>query len=182
LEVALPLLAEHGARAIFFITTDWIGTPGYMDAAGLSALHAAGMLIGAHGCSHRLFSELSVAELRREMADSKKRLEDILGAAVPAMAEPGGRSHPAQRDVAREVGYEHIFTSGSELADPAGDRYAWPRIALINKTPVDFVQRLLKGDDSQLRAMARAERLRRRIKGLMGERFYRALRRRLLGH
>src|SRR6185295_13723322 len=95
LEVALPLLEQYRRRAIFFITTDWIGTKGFMDIAGLRRLHATGMMLGSHGCSHTLFSEMTIPELRREMSDCKKKLEDILGAAVPALAQPGGRGHAA---------------------------------------------------------------------------------------
>src|SRR5437016_300230 len=46
------LLERHGWRGHFFITTDRIGTPGFLSAAQVRELHARGHVIGSHSASH----------------------------------------------------------------------------------------------------------------------------------
>ena len=72
--IALPVLKAHGLRAAFFITTDWIGSHGFMNEAQICQLRDSGMLIGAHGCSHRYLAALSREEALEEMVRSRQRL------------------------------------------------------------------------------------------------------------
>ena len=46
------LLADAGWVGHFFIPSDFIGRPGYLDAAGVAALDEMGHVIGSHSCSH----------------------------------------------------------------------------------------------------------------------------------
>jgi len=184
-ELALPVLEELGLMAIFFITSDWIGRKDFLDEEQILGLRRAGMLIGSHGVTHRYFSDLSADEVRRELADSKARLEGILGESVPGLSLPGGRAHPALRPIAREVGYRHLFTSTPALANSAGDPLAWPRIwpriPITNLLSDDFVERLARGETAAVRRMARVARLRRLARGLLGNSLYDRLRGRILG-
>ena len=51
-EVALPLLRDRDLTASFFVCAGRIGEDGYLDAAAIRELAAAGMGIGSHGWSH----------------------------------------------------------------------------------------------------------------------------------
>ena len=46
------LLEGRGWRGHFFITTDRIGSPGFLTEAQLRELHRRGHIIGSHSCSH----------------------------------------------------------------------------------------------------------------------------------
>lgn len=168
-ELGFPILMKYRQRAIFFVTTDWIGHPDFMSENQLRELRASGMLIGSHGCSHTFFSEMSPAALRRELADSKARLEAILGQPVRAISLPGGRSQPRIREFAREAGYEQLFTSTVALADSAGDPLDWPRLPITNNLSEKFIFRLLQGDPSAVARLARAAWLRRMLRRLIGK-------------
>lgn len=181
-ELALPILAGLKLSAAFFITTDWIGRPGYMAEQQLRELASAGMLIGAHGRSHRYLSDLSPAEIDNELHASRARLEDILGIDVPAMSLPGGRLSRLVRERAAAAGYRYIFTSRIGLASPAGDPLSLPRVPITNRLTADFIAKLLSGDDREVRAMARSARLRALAKILLGNRLYDRLRLSLLGN
>src|SRR5690606_13410001 len=102
--LALPALHRHGLRAFFFITTDWIGRPGFMTREQLCELSDAGMLLGTHGCSHAYFDELDDSAMLGELIESKRRLEEILQRPTPGLALPGGRNHPRIRELARQAG------------------------------------------------------------------------------
>jgi peptidoglycan/xylan/chitin deacetylase (PgdA/CDA1 family) len=179
--LALPILRRFDCRAIFFITTDWIGTDGFMNENELRDLRNAGMMIGTHGCSHRYLSDLSESEVSRELSESKTKLEGILGEPVISVSLPGGRSHPSIRRLAGELGYRHVFTSRMALARPGEDRLDWPRIAITNRRPESFLSELLAGQTAQLDAMARKARLRQTVRNLLGTRLYDRVRSLIIG-
>src|SRR5947207_44718 len=59
------LLEERGWRGHFFVTTDYIGRSGFLDAAQLRELCRRGHTIGSHSCSHpRQISACSAHELQ----------------------------------------------------------------------------------------------------------------------
>lgn len=181
-ERAMPVLYGLGLCGVFFVTTDWIGQPGYMSAGQLRDLVSTGMLVGAHGRSHRYLSDLPAGEIDDELRGSRARLEDLLGVEVPAMSLPGGRLSRLVRKRAVAAGYRFMFTSRIALAATAGDPLDIPRIPMTNRLPADgFIERLLSGDDSEIRGMARSARVRAVAKALLGNQLYDRLRLALLG-
>ena len=179
-EIALPILQKLGLRGIFFITTDWIGQPGFMDEDQIRGLQAAGMLIGSHGCSHAYFSDLTADDLKRELVESRARLESITGQPVTGLSLPGGSNQRAVRQLAAEAGYSHLFTSRIDLADASTDPLDWPRIPITNRLSMDLFSRIVAGDRATVNRLARGARLRVLARRLMGNRLYDRLRDRIL--
>ncbi len=106
------LLESHGWRGHFFITTDRIGTPGFLTEAHLRELNRRGHIIGSHSCSHPTrMAALSRAELDREWRDSISRLACILGDPVKVASVPGGYFSHEVADSAAAAGVEALFTS-----------------------------------------------------------------------
>ncbi len=58
-DFAFPILHEMGAKATFFVVTDWIGKPGFLSVEQIRELRKNGMQIGSHSCSHPNLLELS---------------------------------------------------------------------------------------------------------------------------
>lgn len=107
-----PLLEAMGWRGHFFVTTDRIGTPGFLDANEIRELHARGHVIGSHSRSHPpRISHLPAERLRAEWRDSVQRLEDVLGAPVRTASVPGGFYAPPVAAAAHAAGIEVLFTS-----------------------------------------------------------------------
>ena len=106
------LLEQHHWRGHFFIATDWIGQPGFLDAAQIRELHQRGHVIGSHSCSHpERMSSLTWDELIREWSVSCACLGDILGEPVKVASVPNGYYSPAVGLAAAAVGIEALFTS-----------------------------------------------------------------------
>ncbi|MDI9240378.1 polysaccharide deacetylase family protein [Lysobacter sp. LF1] len=110
-DVALPLLAERGLRAEFFITTDFIGQLGMLAPDDIRRLAAAGMGIGSHGRTHAFLQDLHTAALMAELDDSRARLQAICGRPVDALALPGGRGGERELLAAQRLGYRHLLGS-----------------------------------------------------------------------
>ncbi len=105
-------LEALGWRGHCFMTTDVIGTKGFLDAARLRELDARGHIIGSHSASHPTrFSTLTAAQMREEWSRSRAVLEDILGHPVEVASVPGGYFSRAVARSADEAGLRTLFTS-----------------------------------------------------------------------
>ena len=76
---AVPALRRRNMTATFFVTTDWVGTPGFMTWDQLRQLTDWGMSVQSHTKSHPHLSELDYERLRSELAESKVVLDHALG-------------------------------------------------------------------------------------------------------
>ncbi len=105
-----PILEGRGWRGHFFVTTDLIGTDGFLDRHEILALHAAGHVVGSHACSHRRLTRLDDADVLREWSESRAVLEELLGDRVAVASVPTGYYSERVGRLAAEAGYEHVFT------------------------------------------------------------------------
>jgi peptidoglycan/xylan/chitin deacetylase (PgdA/CDA1 family) len=58
---AFPLLRKYGARATFFVSAGFVGTPRHVTWREMREMRAAGMEIACHGTEHRDLSRLNFA-------------------------------------------------------------------------------------------------------------------------
>lgn len=100
--------------------------------AALRQMQAAGMEVGSHGVHHRMLAKLPVADMRREVFESKASIERELGARVDVLSYPVGG--PDAYDAAviqavRDAGYRLAcsYQAGAEHA-PESRRYRLRRI------------------------------------------------------
>jgi peptidoglycan/xylan/chitin deacetylase (PgdA/CDA1 family) len=115
-ELALPALQERGLRGTFFVVAGRVGSPGFLDAAGVRELQAAGMTIGCHGMRHRPWRGLDERALHEELVDAKRVLEDVAGVPVKEAACPFGSYDRKVLRFLRRSGYRHVYTSDRGVA------------------------------------------------------------------
>jgi len=108
---AFPLLAERGRAAWFFVLAGRIDQPGSLSAAQIRDMSEAGMTIGSHGWGHVDWRQAGPDELRRELEDSRARIEDVTGRPTTAAAVPFGLFDARVVAAAKAAGYSRIFTS-----------------------------------------------------------------------
>jgi peptidoglycan/xylan/chitin deacetylase (PgdA/CDA1 family) len=107
-----PMLATLNWVGHFFITTDYIGRPGFLTAHEIRELFRAGHVIGSHSCSHPpMISRCTREQLQREWGDSVKVLSDIVGTEVTTASIPAGFYSRAVAETAAEAGIRVLFTS-----------------------------------------------------------------------
>lgn len=100
----LDVLAGHGVRATFFT----IGNFARQKPELLRRVAAAGHLIGNHTVSHPKLSMESAARVRREVAECKAILENIVGSAVEYFRPPFGARRPMVLRAVRELGMKPV--------------------------------------------------------------------------
>jgi peptidoglycan/xylan/chitin deacetylase (PgdA/CDA1 family) len=105
-------LEGRGWRGLFFITTDRIGSGGFLGADQVRELYGRGHAIGSHSCSHPpRMSSCGAQELRREWSESVRVLSGIVGRPVTIASVPGGFYSRSVGSAAADAGIGTLFTS-----------------------------------------------------------------------
>lgn len=105
-------LEEQGWRGHFFITTDRIGTAGFMSKDEVKELADRGHSVGSHSCTHPTrMAACSPTQIQREWTDSVAVLSDLLGTAVTVASVPGGYYSKQVAQAANKAGITVLFNS-----------------------------------------------------------------------
>jgi peptidoglycan/xylan/chitin deacetylase (PgdA/CDA1 family) len=105
-------LEARGWRGHCFVSTDFIGRPGFLSADQIRDLDQRGHIIGSHSASHPFrFSALSEEQMRREWTKSRQVLEDLLGRPVTLASVPGGYFSRSVARASARAGVHLLFTS-----------------------------------------------------------------------
>lgn len=142
---AAQMLAQHGLPATFFIPTKYVGTDHVFDWdiglkkmpnltwADVLEMQQLGHEIGSHTVSHPDLGQIAPEEVRRELAESKKTLEDRMQRPVRFFAYPfGGRSNfrAEYLPMVYELGYDAVFSALNGFVQPHMKRQILPREAM----------------------------------------------------
>ncbi|WP_348260952.1 polysaccharide deacetylase family protein [Telmatobacter sp. DSM 110680] len=118
-----PLMTQYGLKPLVFLVAERIGDSNRWDhnrglrkrkllnADQIKELQRYGVRFGSHSLTHPSLPELNAVELRRELTDSKHRLEDLLGEKVSMFAYPFGEANRRVRAAVVEAGYKFAFTT-----------------------------------------------------------------------
>ncbi len=184
-ERAFPALAARNMTATFFVTTSWVGQPGYVTWDQLREMKSAGMSIQSHTQTHRFLSELPADQLADELWRSKEELDTALKQSTDAIALPGGdRPRAALRHLLAEAGYRVVATSRWGANTGIGGSSAAPlqirRCTVKGEPSAAYFRRVVTGD----RRLAARRRMRELalggIRRALGPSRYANMRRRIL--
>jgi peptidoglycan/xylan/chitin deacetylase (PgdA/CDA1 family) len=130
-ELAYPALRARGMTATFYVTTTWVGRPGYVTWDQLREMVDAGMSVQSHTRAHPFLSELPADALRAELRESKREIDARLQQETVEIAFPGGDPPRAR--------YRHLLAeAGYRIA--VGTRWGLNRDA-TTWSPTQFVRR-----------------------------------------
>ena len=131
---AFPILQKYGLRATIFIIPSFVGKNGYMDWDQLKEMEENGITMQSHTLNHIALEELPDDEMRVELLNSKKILEEKLGHSVDFVAYPTGTYNLHIAAIAREVGYKGAFTIKYGNVDLGSNFFALERVPIF-QTP-----------------------------------------------
>ena len=169
-------LSSRGWRGQFFVTTERIGAPSFLDEDAIRQLVADGHVVGTHSHTHpQRMAACSREQLAFEWATSADRLEAVLGQRPVVGAVPGGWYSPDVARAAAASGIRALYTSEPTLAVRSVDGcLVLGRFALLRSSRARAAAALAAG-----RRMPRAERRARQlalapIKRVSGDSYIRA--------
>jgi peptidoglycan/xylan/chitin deacetylase (PgdA/CDA1 family) len=118
LEIALPALLRHGARATFFVIAGRCGERGSLSFDDVGELARKGMTIGSHGLRHRPWRSLDEAALREELEEAPGLLAEAAGQPVTEASCPFGAYDRRVLGALRGHGFSRVYTVDEGTADP----------------------------------------------------------------
>lgn len=177
------LLENRGWRGHFFITTERIGQPGFLDHDQIIDLHRRGHVIGSHSHTHppRL-SALTEEAITAEWLTSSEILREIIGCKTLVASVPGGFYSETVGKAAAVAGIRLLFTS-EPISRPAklNDCLLLGRYAIKDHMSAKVAAKLAVGRAFPVLSMRLAWALRKIAKRLGGQ-AYLDLRKALLRH
>lgn len=154
---AIPILEEFGYPVTLFVTIEDLQgikrkiTDNYWDTWDKiswselkSILRNNKVSIGSHGFSHTRFNQLTYNELRKEIVDSKKILENELGRPVDLFSYPHGTYNRICLKLLREAGYKAAFSGKPGLFSSLAKPHEINRTEISNhySLPSEFRKRI----------------------------------------
>lgn len=124
--VAMPALRRYGWPGVLNLVVDNVA-PGDLTGPQVRALIAAGWEIDAHTISHADLTTLGAAQLRHEVAGSRRLLQHMFGQPVNFFCYPVGRYDARVVAAVRAAGYLGATTVNPGLGEH-GEPYTLNRI------------------------------------------------------
>lgn len=109
---AFPLLKAHQDKSTLYVVNNFLDKPGYLTTAQLKEIAASGLVeIGSHSLDHPNLRQLKSEEIKRQIAQSKKGLEALLGINVQTFAYPYGSFNALALRAVKDAGFSAAVTT-----------------------------------------------------------------------
>jgi len=140
-DYAFPVLKRYGFPSTVFLVADLLGEKSewlaaekrevpLMDLETIRELRREGVLFGSHTLSHPRLSRIDHLEMRREVLESKRKLETLLEEEIPYFCYPYGDFDEQVVATVREAGYEVALSCTRASSFGPEDPLRLPRKAI----------------------------------------------------
>jgi len=154
--LAFPILKKYGFKAIIFLVAgleynSWdlkSNEPKLkmMNKQQILEMQDYGIEFGSHTLSHSDLTKISYEEAKKELAESKKILEEELGREIKSFAFPYGNCNEEVKKIAREAGYKLVYATDNAPLGLHEDLFQIRRIGIFPNTTVRGLARKVKGN------------------------------------
>lgn len=129
--VISDILEKYGFKGVFFISTAYVGTDGFLSREQIKILAERGHEIGAHSHTHPSLndaSKMKEQELLDEWVTSIKYLNEILNYSITSVSLPNGFCSKTTLKSIAECGIKQVYTSTATTK-----RKYWNGIEMIGR-------------------------------------------------
>lgn len=156
-EQAFPILTRFNFPATVFLATSYIGSgrlptltrtefvPQPLTWEQVKEMHASGVEFGSHTLTHPMLSQVPLERVRQEVRDSKRLMEDILGAPVRFFCYPRGNFSVAVRQTVQDEGYAAACTIRPGVNDANTDLFMLKRTYMSRRDTVEGFAKKMTG-------------------------------------
>ncbi len=138
-DVAVPILAERGLSATFYLIASRLDDPAFIGRAQIPDLLQKGMRVESHTLSHPMLTNLGRERLDHELAESRRILEEATGMPVTHVAYPLTAHNAFVRERTGAAGYVTGTIMDPRPATSASDPLKLPRIMMTDETDLERV-------------------------------------------
>lgn len=132
-------LVKLGVLPTIYLAPSLCGTLGYLNREQIVHLHNNGFIFESHTWSHSWLPSCDDEKLERELVDSKKWIEDLIGGQVRQLCFPRGLFSRRVYERALEVGYEELVSSIPGSVNQVIMPKVLPREIVQDYSPREFV-------------------------------------------
>lgn len=138
---AFPILKKYRIPATVFVIIDEIGRPDRLSWEEIREMQDSGLVFFASHClgPEPLVNIQSREEIKRQISESRRVLEEKLGRRVAGFSYPEGRFNPEIRQMVIDAGYGFAVATNPGRDFPDGDVYALKRLRISENAGNLFV-------------------------------------------
>lgn len=129
----LPILKDYPLPVTIFLVVDNINKDEYLSSQEINTLlNSIPLTLGSHTYTHAYLPDTSLSDLKREIFDSKKKLEQLFGREIKTICYPSGGFDKRVLKEVEAAGYLGGLTTNRGFSKKI-DRFALRRIKVTNK-------------------------------------------------
>lgn len=141
---AFPILRQLEIKATIFLVPSCIGQVSakalaagengreHLSREDILEMATHGIEFGSHTANHKLLDQLTPEEVKFEVEESKRQIEDLLQKPCKTFAYPAGRYSPAAQNIIANAGHIAAFSTTYGPADHL-DIFALNRVEILRR-------------------------------------------------
>ena len=137
---AAKILKKWNLRGVFFVISERVGSPDYLNWDEVREISKMGHEIGSHSATHADLTTLSDEKLRAEIAKSKRKIELEIGQKVISFCFPAGKYDTRAIKILRDEKYEFARTTRAGKIFSLNTKFELPATRILPKTGIASLQ------------------------------------------
>lgn len=142
---AYPILKQYHEKATVFMIGHAINKKNFLTAQQLKEMDQNGISIESHTMDHPDLRQLSPAQAKAELKDSKALLEKMLHKKMTILSYPYGRFNSKVEYLAKQTGYKMAVTTWPGSASLKQGLFALHRIRITPEMSLEGFGRIMEG-------------------------------------
>jgi peptidoglycan/xylan/chitin deacetylase (PgdA/CDA1 family) len=141
---AMPILQRYGFVGTFYIITDRIGTPPFLDEGMVRLMARAGMEIANHTRQHVDLTAQSYASALAQISGANDAIQALTGVRPTTLAYPYGSVNTTAVKAAADAGITLATTTVEGCVEYPANRLSAPRIRVSPSMSASYLLRTLE--------------------------------------
>jgi peptidoglycan/xylan/chitin deacetylase (PgdA/CDA1 family) len=142
---AFPIMQEYGFSGTAYLVANRLGAEGFLSVPQLQEMIAAGWEIGSHSMTHADLTQVARSQWRKEVLESRLKLERELEVEVDSFAFPFGSFVPDLARVIENFGYRTGMGLGKGDVHDLSTVYYLQRIEILGSMDLEDFKALVDG-------------------------------------
>lgn len=184
LKNALPILKKYNLKAVLFYVTDETYNKWDTDVENrpkekkfelmnleeIKELYSSGLIeIGGHTTTHLDMPLIEREALKKDLEESRDKIEEITGKKPVSFAYPWGRNNETCRKVVEEVGYKFAVSTESGSSCFSDNLFEIVRVGIYSKDDINKFEQKISGNYPFMREnRAKMKKFRNKLRKMVG--------------